>query len=83
MEYLEILDKLNCLRLSNAIKLQERMMELCEELRYDKETIESVEESSDDEEDDDEDFMDDEESPIREELFLIVEAYKVMTQKVE
>lgn len=82
MEHLEILDKLNCLRLSNAIKLQERMMELCEELRHDKETIESVEESSDEEEDD-EDFMDDEESPIREELFLIVEAYKVMTQKVE
>jgi len=68
------------LRYKNATKLQDRIMELVEELRHDKETKEC--EDFEDEKEEDEDWDDDEDNPAHSELFMLMEVYKVITKEI-
>lgn len=65
--------KLNQTRWQNAIKLQERMMELVDELRHD---------NDDDDEDDEEEDFDEDESPEQMELYTLMELYQVIIKEV-
>lgn len=68
----------------NAVLLQNRMMEVLEELRFDKQSEEMN--NNDYEEDEDEEFddeFDDEESPANSELFVLMEVYKTIMKGLE
>ena len=69
------------MKLEHAMKLQTRMMELIDELRHDRE----IEEESfeEDDEDGDDYYDEDEVNPAQEELFLLMELYKVITRDIE
>ncbi len=70
------------MKFEHAMKLQSRMMELVDELRHDNESEE--EDITEEDDDDDDDYYDeDETSPAQEELFLLMELYKVITKDIE
>lgn len=73
MTYTGISEKYKTTCLENAIKLQERMMVVLEELRFDNE----------DEEDDEEDCEDDDENPAQSEIATLLEVYKTVTKDIK
>jgi len=82
MKHIEIEETFKCLKFNNGIKLQNRIMELCEAIKCDLSEIEespSEDKDEDDDEDDDEDFID-ENSTVKEELFALLEVYRTIIE---
>jgi len=80
MKHIEIEEAFKIAKFNNAIRLQNRIMELCEAIKCDLSEIEEpLSEETEEEDDDDDDFVD-ENSTVKEELFALLEVYRTIIE---